>query len=82
MYNLQIKFLKNDKNGKVAQERYSRGVAFIEFSEHQHALVALRVLNNNPGTTISHHLWGSHYFVLQFLFNLKFAFIDNRNIRS
>ncbi|ESW05803.1 hypothetical protein PHAVU_011G210900 [Phaseolus vulgaris] len=46
----QIKFLKNDKNGKVAQERYSRGVAFIEFSEHQHALVALRVLNNNPET--------------------------------
>lgn len=46
---MQIKFLKNDKNGKVAQERYSRGVAFVEFSEHQHALVALRVLNNNPG---------------------------------
>ncbi|XP_027910823.1 RNA-binding protein 28 [Vigna unguiculata] len=46
----QIKFLKNEKNGKVAQERYSRGVAFVEFSEHQHALVALRVLNNNPET--------------------------------
>ncbi|CAJ1978137.1 unnamed protein product [Sphenostylis stenocarpa] len=40
----QIKFLKNEKNGKVAQERYSRGVAFVEFSEHQHALVALRIL--------------------------------------
>ncbi|GAU31127.1 hypothetical protein TSUD_212330 [Trifolium subterraneum] len=26
------------------------GVAFLEFSEHQHALVALRVLNNNPET--------------------------------
>jgi len=49
MYTLQIKFLKNEKKGNVAQERYSRGVAFVEFSEHQHALVALRVLNNNPG---------------------------------
>ncbi|KAJ8572242.1 hypothetical protein K7X08_008753 [Anisodus acutangulus] len=28
----------------------SRGVAFLEFSEHEHALVALRVLNNNPET--------------------------------
>ncbi|KAG4969095.1 hypothetical protein GLYMA_12G236300v4 [Glycine max] len=46
----QIKFLKNEKKGNVAQERYSRGVAFVEFSEHQHALVALRVLNNNPET--------------------------------
>jgi nucleolar protein 4 len=27
----------------------SRGAAFVEFTEHQHALVALRVLNNNPG---------------------------------
>ncbi|XP_019183951.1 PREDICTED: RNA-binding protein 28-like [Ipomoea nil] len=25
-------------------------VAFVEFTEHQHALVALRVVNNNPGT--------------------------------
>ncbi|KAL2326435.1 hypothetical protein Fmac_025493 [Flemingia macrophylla] len=46
----QIKFLKDEKKGKVAQERHSRGVAFVEFSEHQHALVALRVLNNNPET--------------------------------
>ncbi|TKY68087.1 RNA-binding protein 28 [Spatholobus suberectus] len=46
----QIKFLKDERKGKVAQERHSRGVAFVEFSEHQHALVALRVLNNNPET--------------------------------
>ncbi|XP_061362195.1 uncharacterized protein LOC133305947 [Gastrolobium bilobum] len=46
----QIKFLKDGKNGKVVQKHYSRGVAFLEFSEHQHALVALRVLNNNPET--------------------------------
>ncbi|KAJ1391551.1 RNA-binding domain superfamily [Sesbania bispinosa] len=46
----QIKFLKDGKKGKVSQEHHSRGVAFIEFSEHQHALVALRVLNNNPET--------------------------------
>jgi nucleolar protein 4 len=47
---LQIKILKDGRKGKAAQEKqFSRGVAFLEFSEHQHALVALRVLNNNPG---------------------------------
>ncbi|KAF5188684.1 Rna-binding [Thalictrum thalictroides] len=46
----QIKFLDDSKKGKVKANNYSRGVAFVEFSEHQHALVALRVLNNNPET--------------------------------
>ncbi|ONH91129.1 hypothetical protein PRUPE_8G095100 [Prunus persica] len=32
----------------------SRGAAFVEFTEHQHALVALRVLNNNPGDGPKH----------------------------
>ncbi|KAI3977932.1 hypothetical protein MKX01_034932 [Papaver californicum] len=45
----QIKILKESKDAKAAKN-YSRGVAFIEFTEHQHALVALRVLNNNPET--------------------------------
>ncbi|CAM8929500.1 unnamed protein product [Rhodiola kirilowii] len=43
----QIKLLAN--KGKSATT-HSRGVAFVEFTEHQHALVALRVLNNNPET--------------------------------
>ncbi|KAF6163052.1 hypothetical protein GIB67_001380 [Kingdonia uniflora] len=46
----QIKFLKDSKTGKITSKNYSRGVAFVEFTEHQHALVALRVLNNNPET--------------------------------
>ncbi|KAJ4966654.1 hypothetical protein NE237_018503 [Protea cynaroides] len=46
----QIKFLKDSKKGKVINKNHSRGVAFIDFTEHQHALVALRVLNNNPET--------------------------------
>lgn len=45
----QIKFMKDLKKGKEVSKNHSRGVAFVEFSEHQHALVALRVLNNNPG---------------------------------
>lgn len=49
MFCMQIKFLKDVKKGKVVTKHHSRGVAFVEFSEHQHALVALRVLNNNPG---------------------------------
>lgn len=50
---MQIKFLKDSKKGEVAKQNHSRGVAFVEFSEHQHALVALRVLNNNPGNLFS-----------------------------
>ncbi|GFY94414.1 RNA-binding (RRM/RBD/RNP motifs) family protein [Actinidia rufa] len=46
----QIKFLKDSKKGEVVKQNHSRGVAFLEFTEHQHALVALRVLNNNPET--------------------------------
>ncbi|KGN43176.2 RNA-binding protein 28 [Cucumis sativus] len=46
----QIKFLKDVKKGKMLTKNHSCGVAFIEFSEHEHALVALRVLNNNPET--------------------------------
>lgn len=44
----QIKFMKGVKKGQVIN--HSRGVAFVEFTEHEHALVALRVLNNNPET--------------------------------
>lgn len=44
----QIKFLSDVKKGKV--KNHSRGVAFVEFAEHQHAIVTLRVLNNNPET--------------------------------
>ncbi|XVF01054.1 hypothetical protein REPUB_Repub04eG0054600 [Reevesia pubescens] len=46
----QIKFLKTVKKGKIVIKNQSRGVAFVQFTEHQHALVALRVLNNNPET--------------------------------
>ncbi|KAH6819733.1 hypothetical protein C2S53_020813 [Perilla frutescens var. hirtella] len=44
----QIKILKDSKNRKEGEKSRPRGVAFLEFTEHQHALVALRVLNNNP----------------------------------
>ncbi|PPS05935.1 hypothetical protein GOBAR_AA14702 [Gossypium barbadense] len=47
---MMIKFLKTVKKGKVVIKNQSRGVAFDQFSEHQHALGALRVLNNNPET--------------------------------
>ncbi|CAO2820988.1 unnamed protein product [Amaranthus hypochondriacus] len=49
----QIKFLSDVKKGKVKNR--SRGLAFVEFAEHQHAIVALRVLNNNPETFGPHH---------------------------
>ncbi|MBA0586721.1 hypothetical protein Gorai_017451, partial [Gossypium raimondii] len=40
--------LETVKKGKVVIKNQSRGVAFDQFLEHQHALGALRVLNNNP----------------------------------
>ncbi|KAG4160180.1 hypothetical protein ERO13_D02G218566v2 [Gossypium hirsutum] len=40
--------IRTVKKGKVVIKNQSRGVAFDQFSEHQHALGALRVLNNNP----------------------------------
>lgn len=52
---MQIKLLKSMKKGKVVLKTNSRGVAFVEFTEHQHALVALRVLNNNPGNVFHFH---------------------------
>ena len=45
-----MNILKNEKKGV---QKHSRGVAFVDFQEHEHALVALRVLNNNPGTLCS-----------------------------
>ncbi|KAL6894270.1 hypothetical protein ACP4OV_008368 [Aristida adscensionis] len=46
----KVNILKNEKKGKVDVQKHSRGVAFVDFQEHEHALVALRVLNNNPET--------------------------------
>ncbi|GJM96949.1 hypothetical protein PR202_ga13833 [Eleusine coracana subsp. coracana] len=46
----KVNILKNEKKGKVAVQKHSRGVAFVDFQQHEHALVALRVLNNNPET--------------------------------
>ena len=48
--------MKDAKKGKVNAKSHTRGVAFVEFEEHEHALVALRVLNNNPGINGSCHL--------------------------
>ncbi|KAI3983361.1 hypothetical protein MKX01_013428 [Papaver californicum] len=41
--------LKILERTKAAKEHFPRGTAFVEFSEHQHALAALNVFNNNPG---------------------------------
>ncbi|KAL7145263.1 hypothetical protein ABFS83_07G069400 [Erythranthe nasuta] len=52
----QIKILQDDsKKVKEGEKSRPRGVAFLEFTEHQHALVALRVLNNNPDTFDPEH---------------------------
>lgn len=45
--------MKDDKRGQASAKKHSRGVAFVDFKEHEHALVALRVLNNNPGKIVT-----------------------------
>ncbi|KAK8946059.1 Transcriptional adapter ADA2 [Platanthera guangdongensis] len=45
----KVKLLKDNKKEQASvKKQHSRGVAFVDFEEHEHALVALRVLNNNP----------------------------------
>ncbi|GLJ26614.1 hypothetical protein SUGI_0517070 [Cryptomeria japonica] len=46
----QVKILRDIRKPVSTVKGRSRGVAFIEFGEHEHAIVALRVLNNNPET--------------------------------
>eukprot|EP00898_Chlorokybus_atmophyticus_P007494 jgi/Chlat1/7746/Chrsp66S07326 len=51
----QVKILRDrDKIGADGLGR-AKGSAFVEFTEHEHALVALRALNNNPGP------WGNEH---------------------
>ena len=46
----QVKILKDaDKAGEAkAKSAKSKGFAFVELTDHEHALCALRQLNNNP----------------------------------
>ncbi|KAJ3670151.1 hypothetical protein LUZ60_010475 [Juncus effusus] len=47
----KVNILNNDKKKvEPGNKKHSRGVAFVDFKDHEHAIVALRVLNNNPDT--------------------------------
>ncbi|XP_021834478.1 uncharacterized protein LOC110774246 [Prunus avium] len=66
------------KKGKLVAKNFSHGAAFVEFTEHQHALVALRVLNNNPET-----LGPEHRPIVEFaLENVKKLNIRNTKIQA
>ncbi|GMF32286.1 unnamed protein product [Phytophthora fragariaefolia] len=45
------KVVRDMESAKTGKEPRSRGYGFVEFSEHLHALAALRILNNNPKYT-------------------------------
>ena len=45
---VQVKILKEDGADGAKGEGRSKGIAFVEFDDHEHALCALRQLNNNP----------------------------------
>lgn len=45
----QVKILREAGKGAASDSgSKSKGLAFVEFTEHEHALCALRQLNNNP----------------------------------
>ncbi len=44
----QVKVLRNADKVDAAGKQASKGLAFVEFGDHEHALCALRQLNNNP----------------------------------
>lgn len=52
---IQVKILKEDDTKGANVAGRSKGIAFVEFSEHEHALCALRQLNNNPETWSKDH---------------------------
>lgn len=70
---------RKDKEGKPQ----AKGIAFAEFSDHEHALCALRQLNNNPrpfgeyrcqcipGLPQSTFLWGKLTQFKGLIFRLK-----------
>ncbi|RHY23424.1 hypothetical protein DYB32_009206 [Aphanomyces invadans] len=45
------KIVRDTENLKAGEDPRSRGYGFVEFSQHVHALAALRKLNNNPAYT-------------------------------
>eukprot|EP00198_Chlamydomonas_reinhardtii_P010429 XP_001699766.1 predicted protein [Chlamydomonas reinhardtii] len=47
---VQAKILKEENRYEASGARKSKGLGFVEFESHEHALTALRQLNNNPGT--------------------------------
>jgi nucleolar protein 4 len=44
----QVKLLRSADKTDAAGKQASKGLAFVEFEDHEHALCALRQLNNNP----------------------------------
>lgn len=45
---LQVKILRDPSKKDKEGQPPSKGFAFAEFAEHDHAMCALRQLNNNP----------------------------------
>ncbi|PRW57348.1 RNA-binding 28 isoform A [Chlorella sorokiniana] len=46
----QVKILMDEERTGADGTPRSKGIGFVEFTEHEHALCALRQLNNNPAT--------------------------------
>lgn len=44
----QVKILRDAEKADLEGKAASKGLGFVELTEHEHALCALRQLNNNP----------------------------------
>ena len=54
MLDLQVKILMESERLTKEGNPASKGIAFAEFADHEHALCALRQLNNNPAVFGEH----------------------------
>ncbi len=55
----QVKILRDTDKAGADGQAASKGLGFVELTEHEHALCALRQLNNNP-VPFGARLWQCH----------------------
>lgn len=74
---VQVKVLRDNTRLTKEGDPTSKGIAFAEFTDHEHALCALRQLNNNPGPFGTHSVFMPCFGLLNYSFTVPFLCIDH-----